>query len=256
MRLGLSVGWDASASLLRWVHERAAVDVVVVGRLEVFEISGRDKSADTLTLVETGEYGFIVNEEGKLEYREKTELQEVPLYCRTDIGTVAASYRLWDARRGELVATVRHDLSTAVPSFCYRGDVPKSVERAARERLLRRLFSDLNEQFLADIVPRAMRAEMVFQALPGTTGGALVQSNELAILYASRNQWQLAVEMWRDCLRDRPDLAPVHYNLGLAHEAAGRFTLARKHLEQALTLDPREILYQSALRRVDGSGGG
>jgi hypothetical protein len=248
LRLGLSVEWDTPPSTLRWVHERAAVDAVVVGRLETFRIAGKDKSQDTLTPVETGEYGFVVNDEGKLAYREKIEYRSVPLYCRTELGTVAASYRVWDARRGERVATVRHEIATEVPSFCYRGDLPIQVERAAQERLLRRLFADLNRQFLADILPRVERAEVVFAPLPGYAGSALVQGNELAILYATRNQWQRAVEVWQDGLRGHPDLAPLHYNLGVAYRATCRLTRARSHLEQARTLAPRNPLYRRALR--------
>ena len=248
LRLGLSVDWDTPPSSLRWVHERAAVDAVVVGRLETFGIAGKDKSQDTLTPVETGEYGFVLNDEGKLAYREKIEYRSVPLYCRSDLGTVAASYRVWDARRGELVATVRHEISTEVPSFCYRGDLPVWVARAAQDRLLRRLFTDLNQKFLADILPSTVRGEVVFAPLPGGVGSALVQGNELAILYASRNQWQRAVELWQDGLRGHPDLAPLHYNIGMAYQATSRLTRARSHLEQARTLAPWDPLYQQALR--------
>ena len=250
MQVGLFVDWEASPSALRWVHERVAVDAVVVGRLEQFEITGRDQEKQTLSLVETGEFGFTVNEAGKLVYSEKQELRQVPLYCRTDRGTVAASYRVWDARHGELVATRRHELSTEVPSFCYRGDVPIQLQQATQERLLRRLFTRLNERFLDDILPRTVRAEVVFEPLPAGVGAVMVQRNALAILYASRSQWQRAVEVWRDCLRGRPDLAPVHYNLGLAYEATGRFTLAREHMENSLTLRPASLLYQQAVLRL------
>jgi len=248
LRLGLAVGWESTASNLRWSYERAGVDAVVVGRLEIFAISDREKAQDVLTAVETGEYGFTLNDEGKLAYREKVELRQVPLYCRTALGTVAASYRVWDTRRGELVATVHHQLSTEVPSFCYRDDVPVEVEHASQQRLLRRLFADLNEQFLADILPIAMRGELEFLPLPGGAGGALVQSNELAILCASRNDWERAVDLWQDALRARPDLAALHYNLGLAYRATSRPTRAREHLEKAVNLAPREPLYRQALQ--------
>ncbi|MDF1554400.1 MAG: tetratricopeptide repeat protein [Deferrisomatales bacterium] len=255
MRLGLSVNWDAAPSSLLWVYERAAVDAVIVGRVEVFDVEGRENAKDTPTLVDTEEMGFVINDEGKLVYGPKQELRQIPLYCRTVMGTVAASYRSWGARSGELIATVRHELVTEIPVFCYRGDVPVELARDSQDRILRRFLNRLNKQFLEDIIPQTVRDEILFETLPGDAGGAQVQRTELAILYAERGDWKRAIEVLQDCLRDRPDLAAVHYNLAVAYGATGQVTRAREHLRKALLLAPRKSLYQQALYDVPVSSG-
>ncbi len=256
MKLGLSVNWDASPSSLLWVYERAAVDAVVVGRVEVFEVEGRENAKDTPTLVDTEEMGFVINEEGKLVYGPKKELRQIPLYCRTVRGTVAASYRSWGARSGKLIATVRHELVTEIPVFCYRGDVPVELARESQDRILRRFLTRLNKQFLEDIIPQTVREEILFETLPGGAGGAQVQRTELAILYADRGDWKRAIEVLQDCLRDRPDLAAVHYNLAVAYAATGQVTRAKEYLRKALLLAPRDALYQQTLRDLPVPSGG
>ena len=254
MKVGLSVEWDASPSSLLWVYKRAAVDAVVVARVEVFEVEGREHAKDTPTLVDTEEMGFEINEEGKLVYRPKQEYREIPLYCRTVRGAVAASYRVWGARSGEMIATVRHELATEIPAFCYRGDLPVELERDSQERILRRFLTRLNKQFLEDIVPETAREEILFKTLPGGAGGAQVQRTELAIHYADQGDWKRAIEMLRDCLWDRPDLAAVHYNLAVAYQATGQITLAGESFKKALTLAPRDPLYRQARRELEARG--
>jgi len=249
LRAGVSVAWDASASSLRWAGERAGVDAVVVGRVQEFHAEGWDDEKETLTLRGTGEYRFEVNDEGKLAYREKKAYQRVPLFCRTDRGTVAAAYRVLDLRRGAVVATVEHDISTELPSFCYREDVPARLINQARDRLLRRLFQRLNQGFLEDVVPRAERSELAFEVVAGVLDGGLVHRNELGILSASRGEWQQALDVWRDCLLDFPDAAPVHYNLAVVYRAMGRITRAEEHFAKAAALAPRS-LYLESLREV------
>jgi len=245
LRAGVSVAWETSASALRRAGERAAVDAVVVGRVEEFHTDGWDDEKETLTLRGTGEFAFVVNEEGKLAYREKKAYESVPLFCRTDRGTVAAAYRVWDVRRGAVVATVEHELTAEMPSFCYREDVPRRLVDQARDRLLRRLFQRLNEAFLAEVVPRAERGQLAFEVVSGPFEGGLAHRNELAILSASRGEWNQALEVWQDCLVDFPGVPTVHYNLAVAYRALGRLARAEGHLAEAAALAPRRLYLQT-----------
>lgn len=249
MKAGVAVGWDATASSLRWAYERTGVDAVVVARVETFQIEEWEDVKESFSLRGTGEYGFVRNEEGKLVFREKRALASVPLVCRADRGNVAASYRVWETRQGSEVATLRFELSADVPSFCYRGDVPAHVTNRARDRLLQRLLDQLNEQFLAAVVPRTERASLPFEVLGAGADAALVQRNELALLSASRGQWREAVDLWRECLVGRAAVPGVHYNLALAYWATGRLTLAESHFQEALTASPRP-LYRRALQEL------
>jgi hypothetical protein len=249
MKAGLAIGWEAPGSALRWVSERTSLDAVVVGRVEVFRVEGREKEEETLTLQRTGEYGFVFTEEGKLAYRERLAYRSVPLFCRADHGAVAASYRIWDARQGEEVATLRRALSAEMSSFCYRGDVPERLKIQAQDRLLRKLFRQLNEGFLGEIVPRTESTQLAFEVLPRGTDAVLLHRNELGILYASRGQLDRAIEMWEDCLLDRPEIAAVHYNLAMVFRATGRLSLALSHLRKAIALASRPV-YRASLAEM------
>jgi len=147
------------------------------------------------------------------------------------------------------VATTHHELTTEMSSFCYRGDVPERLKVQARDRLLQKLFLRLNEQFLDEIVPRTESARFAFEVLPAGSDAALVHRNELGIIYASRAEWRRAIEMWQDCLLDRPNLAAAHYNLAMAYRAAGRLRLSLQHLKKATALVPRPV-YRSSLAEV------
>ena len=255
MKAGLSVGWETPASGLRWVHERTAIDAVVIGRVEVFHVEARSSEKETLSLQGTGEYGFERTDQGKIAYREKMTYKRVPLFCRSDQGAVAASYRVWDLRRGEEIATRRHELSTEMSSFCFRGDVPERLKNEALNRLLEKLFLRLNDGFLDEIVPRSDRAQIAFEVVSGVGDASLVHRNELAILYASRGEWSRAVEMWQDCLLHRPDLTTARYNLAMAFRATGRLSQAADQLNKAIAIDPRP-LYRDALAELRQATGG
>jgi hypothetical protein len=253
MRAGVAFSWDAPSSSLLGLRKRGGVDGVVVGRVEVFEVEGWEKkSDDTVARRGTGEYGFILNEEGKIAWREKVEYARVPLYCRTDRGTVAASYRVWDAARASAVATVRRDLTMEMPSFCYRVDVSSRLKQEAQSRLLQKLFRELNARFLQEVVPLAEKATVAFELFPEGEESGLVYRNELAILYASRGEWARAREMWEECLAERPLLAAAHYNLARLDQSRARLTAAAEHLAKALALRPNP-LYRQALREVRGA---
>lgn len=249
LRAGVALEWESSASTLRWAHERSAIDAAVVGRVEIFEVEERCDEKETLLRQPTGRKVFVLTEEGKLAYQDEMEATSAPLYCRSDFGRVAASYRVYDLRKGAQVATVRHELSTELASFCYRGDVPEHLQRQAQRQLLEKLFQRLNQQFIEEISPRIERAPASFEVLPGGFPVALIHRNELGILCATRGEWSRAIEAWQDCLADNPDLAAAHYNLAVVYRATARFTLAELHLLKALD-QARRPLYLKALRDV------
>ncbi len=254
-RAGVGASWDPDPTSLRWISERAGIDAVVVGRVTTFHVDDREKEGDTFTLTPTGRFRFERNEKGKLVYREQMVYRRVPLFCRADLGTVAATYRVLDTRRGEVAATLPYRVSTEMSSFCYREDVPEALKLQARNRLLRKLFTQLNDQFLGDVVPRPALRRFWLQGKLGGAPPELVRRNELAVLLASRGEWERAIDLWRDCLDARPDLPGIHYNMAVACRALGRVTLAERHLRKALTRDDRP-LYRDALRSLRPPPGG
>ncbi|WP_025321087.1 tetratricopeptide repeat protein [Deferrisoma camini] len=253
MRAGLTVRWDESPSALRWVHERTGVDAVVGGRVVEFRVEGFEQEKQTLAPEPTGEFVFVRTEEGKLAYREKLAYRPVPLFCRTDTGTVGARYRVWDLRRGEVVATLPRKLTTQVPSFCYRGDVSADLIREAQGRLLKRLFGQLNRQVLESLVPEHERRDLFFEVVGPGVKTSLVHANELGILHASQGRWRQAIETWEECVRLAPDAAWARYNLGVALAAVGRRTEARKQFQEAWIRKRRPVYRRTARELGRGS---
>ncbi len=251
MRAGLIVRWDESPSALRWVYERTGVDGVVGGRVVEFRVEGFEEEKLTLAPAPTGEFGFVRTEEGKLAYREKLAYRPVPLFCRTDTGTVGAQYRIWDLRRGEVVATLPRRLTTQVPSFCYRGDVSADLIHEAQGRLLKRLFGQLNRQVLESLVPEHERRDLFFEVVGPGVKTSLVHANELGILHASQGRWRQAIETWEECVRLAPDAAWARYNLGVALAAVGRRTEARKQFQEAW-IRKRRPVYRRMARELGG----
>lgn len=249
MRAGLSVGWEAPPSTLAWLGQRGGVDGAVVGRVDTFAVEGQEKSEESVTLKRTGTYGFTLNEEGKVAYREKVEYAQVPLFCRTDRGTVGASYRVWSTTGDAPVLTSSQELTMEMPSFCYRGDVSDRLKREAQRRLLEKLFRELNARFLGEVMPRVEPAVLPFEVLPAGTDATLVHRNELGLVYAARGEWDRAREMWQECVAEKPQLAAAHFNLARVHQAEGRYTAAAGELAKALALKPNP-LYRAALREA------
>lgn len=252
MRAGLAVRWDESPNALRWVHARTGVDAVVGGRVVEFRVKGFEEEKFTWTPTPTGEFGFEQTEEGKIAYRERVEYRPVPLFCRTDLGTVGAEYRVWDLKRGEVVATLPRALTTEVPSFCYRGDVPADLIRAAQGRLLQRLFGQLNRRVLGALVPDHERREVAFEVVGLGVSRALVHANELGILHASQGRWREAVETWEECVRLAPEAPWARYNLAVALAAVGRVTEARREAREAWIRAPRPA-YKRLLVELGGA---
>lgn len=239
--LGISKEFETKAVSLRWMHENTAVDVLISGEVKKFEATGYETIKDTFVLEGSGEEEFYITDFGLLSKREKMVQRKVPLFCRTDQGSVAAVYTVWDARTGSQIGEVERSLSSDMPSFCYREDVPEEVQLSARHRLLQRLFVRLNEEFISQITPEPMRDLYDFEVVSTMVDSELGRRNELGILSASRGKWQQAEDVWHELVYENPDMSAAHYNLGLVYRATARLTTASQELSKAFSLEPKPL---------------
>jgi tetratricopeptide (TPR) repeat protein len=67
----------------------------------------------------------------------------------------------------------------------------------------------------------------------------------LAMIHSDRLEDARAI--WEAALRQHRDSAPLHYNLGAVCEAIGDVAAARRYLQSAVKLSPRERRYRDEL---------
>jgi tetratricopeptide (TPR) repeat protein len=68
--------------------------------------------------------------------------------------------------------------------------------------------------------------------------------------YAVVERWDKALAELKKDAEAYPNIANVHYNLGVAYEANGQFSKALIEYDKAFDLNPEEMLYQRAWKRA------
>ena len=69
-------------------------------------------------------------------------------------------------------------------------------------------------------------------------------------MFVAQGQLALAVKHYEQVLRARPDVAQVHYNLGLIRQAEGKPLRALEHLRRAVAIEPKHVMAHFYLGRV------
>ena len=63
-------------------------------------------------------------------------------------------------------------------------------------------------------------------------------ANDRAIEYWEQNRFAAAIAQWEEIVRNQPDLAEMHYNLGSAYMHQGKIENAIEAFKRALSIDP------------------
>ena len=100
-------------------------------------------------------------------------------------------------------------------------------------------------------------------AFPGAgRRGSFKEEMRFGAEAAQQGLWREAMFRWEKILKDHPDNARLHNNLGVAYESLGQFERARKEYEDARRLDPdnKEIRdnfesFQELCKTVKSCGG-
>jgi len=80
---------------------------------------------------------------------------------------------------------------------------------------------------------------LLASVFPGASGHDTVrQQMRFAAEAAQQGLWREAAFRWEKILKETPDNARVHNNLGVAYESMGQFERARKEYEEARRLAP------------------
>ena len=101
-------------------------------------------------------------------------------------------------------------------------------------------------------------------AFPGAgRRGSFKEEMRFGAEAAQQGLWREAMFRWEKILKDHPDNARLHNNLGVAYESLGQFERARKEYEDARRLDPdnKEIRdnfesFQELCKTVKSCGAG
>jgi Tfp pilus assembly protein PilF len=105
----------------------------------------------------------------------------------------------------------------------------------------------LSVVFLLSVAAHASaQAQVTEKAEKATTGkgdrGQSKQQVEFGIKVAQNNLWNEALYRWEKATELDPGYAAAWNNLAIAYEHEGRFEEAKKAYEQALALDPKNLM--------------
>ncbi len=149
----------------------------------------------------------------------------------------ALQYELVDVRSGQ---TLDRD---TVKSETYQGELERRTEES---RILSRLARSSGGLAARVLVPFE---EEVDVSLAHAAFGPGATDVRKGMELAKDGKWVEARQTWSRVVQSHPDNAAAAYNLAIAHEALGEFTLARQALGQALDKDDKQ-LYREAFARV------
>ena len=109
---------------------------------------------------------------------------------------------------------------------------------------MRRLIL-LSVVFLLCVAAHASAQQQVLNKEKGTSKGDRGQSRqqvEFGIKVAQNNLWNEALYRWEKATELDPSYAAAWNNLAIAYEHEGRFEEANKAYQQALALDPKNLM--------------
>jgi len=195
------------------------VDAVIFGTVdswEVKDIQGTDK------------YPSIKN--GKLT------MVRVPYIKRRAF--VCFTVKVIDSSSAEVIAS--EILKGEVEDKAFGRD--RRTEIKSKDEILLEAAEIGVANFVKEITPNTVYEERILAAC-GKEG-------EIGIQYAKKGRWKRAIEVWEKMLEKEPSCSSIHYNLGIAYEATGKLSQAKKEYEEAEKLEPKEE-YMDAVNRIN-----
>ncbi len=197
----------------------------------------------------TGEFEFIKNKQGKLEYQEKKKEVDVKMECKTRVGKIKINYKLYDAKTGKIIINTTEYLSEEVDAFCYRTSLnPTQMSSIELETLLDEVMEELSNNFVEQLTPPSKTELIVFEKIPGADS---FSSNlvKIGIDYAKIGKWKKAIESFEQCQRINRKHSEANYNLGIAYKGYGWYEKALVQFKDANRLKPKK-LYKEAIRKT------
>ncbi len=236
---------------LSQVAELAVVDGVLFSELKSLEIPTDEEGVEGVKkTVWTGDYerdknGEIIEEispNGEKTKKKKFSLQTVDQHYRIRNAKMIVSFQLIDLKKGSAI------FSQELTANYTSGKIIKEEEQAipSDDDIKQALAQDIVNRLLDKIEPRLISVKR-----PIEKGVALIDSGAV---YAQAGRWNQAQQVWNEAEKLLPVDARIYYNLGLAAEALGDYSVAEIYYKKAELLNPKKKLYHKAVNNIRKMG--
>ena len=224
---GQSVRFDERSTAT--IGKLLGADALVTGMVTEYEADGRRD-------IERREHT-----EGK---KEKQRTVTETYYCASREARVRADVKFIDAKTAAVVAAVPL-AGTASDGGCMEGSYPST---ASDDALFDEALSKIGNELRILIAPH----DVVRSVKLRTKDKDKEVSERLkrGAEYAKSGGWDMAIEEWEEAVKQKPESAPAHYNLGVAREAEGQLERAQEHYKKAARIDP-DKLYVGAVTGIN-----
>jgi len=218
------------------IGEMLGVEALIFGEVTSYSVEDLEGTEEVKKRVWTGEYekdkdGNIIYEKGlfgikhkKKKYKE--EFVDEPYVVRS--ASVAVNFRVVAVETAELLA-VKSNSS----SFNKKATGTDQIGKLpAKESILENLSRKVVDTFVRQIAPYYATVTKKFEKGSG--------ASKQAIKMAQNGLWDKALEIFQREAQIHPK-PENYYNIGVCYEALGRYDMAEKQYETALSLKAKDL---------------
>lgn len=158
--------------------------------------------------------------------------------------TLSATVKLVATGTGKSIVTFSRrlmDTTEKKPSI-FMGESAQEIQLRPEDQVIERLFNQLVEEFVAQILPHEIRMEVKLCNPKNKISRA-------GLKFLQTGNFEKAIEFLNEGIAAKPDDHAALYDLGVAYEATGQPKQALKHYELACRIKDQD-LYIDAARRV------
>jgi tetratricopeptide (TPR) repeat protein len=246
---GLALKTLLEKSMIQKIGKALEVDAFFLGEVKKREIKEEVYNKVVTEKEGTGDYEFIKDKSGKLEYKEKIKKKDVELECKARVGKIEIQFELYDSKSGNLIFDRTECLTEEVDAFCYKINLdPEELSEEKEEILLDELVQELCSGFVKQLTPTSRTELMIFEKIPS----ADTFSNYLfriGIDYAKMGEWPRAIDSFKQCRDKNREKSEAHYNLGVAYKGYGWFEKALGEFIEANN-KMHKNLYNEAIQKT------
>ncbi|MFC1735825.1 CsgG/HfaB family protein [Candidatus Hydrogenedentota bacterium] len=208
------------------IGELLGVDAVLTGSVDLLNVEDkRGRKSFTKPVSEGGDVRDGRKTHTSTEYEEYVMRQ----------GAATVTFKLTGVKKGTRIDVWRENAVYASKKDYDGGD-----NLPDKGPILINLVSEVVDNAVARISPHYETEDRVLIDEPETHEG---------FEHAVNGTWEEAFEIWAKSIKAHPDCAALHYDIGLAHERAGRLGQAEVSYMNALQFDPMD-LYMDSLKNV------
>ncbi len=174
----------------------------------------------------------------------RINIQQQPVRQLRRTVTLSANIKLVATATGKVILPYTRRLtetSEMKPSIIM-GEDAQEIQMRPEGEVIERLISQVVDEFVGQLMPHEVHIEVKVakvKSKPAKAGLKLAQANE----------WDKAIELFREGLQEKPKDHGAWYDLGLAYEITGRFDKALESYERAYSIKDQQY-YLEGVQRV------